>query len=210
MRHASRFFVVSLSILALGGVGCWPSNDQSPTPAPTVTNTAPVATTPPSTNPSSGSNGSSALPVIDDTWVTYTSKSLGFSFKTPTKGTLAPTWEVSFVKADDSKVADGCYQGEQARGDSARLKVGETDFCHTGGLDPAAGNQYWTDYYLANIKNTWVLVTFSKHTTTGDNYENTACHGKYVVNGPSCSGFKTSAEYYAHLDQIMGTFVLGE
>lgn len=206
MRNLSRFFLVSLSIIALSGAGCWPSTDQAPTP--NNPNTPPTTT--PETNPPSGSNGSSALPTIDDTWVTYTSKSLGFSLKTPTKGTLAPTWEVSFVKADDPKVVDGCYQGEQARGESASLKVGETTFCHTGGLDPAAGNQYWIDYYLAKIKNTWVLVTFSKHTTTGDNYENAACHGKYVVNGPSCSGFKTSEEYYAHLDQIMGTFVLGE
>lgn len=207
MQTPSRLFLASLCALALGGAGCsfFQSTPEPQAPGSVTTPTTPGTPTTPSEQPPVG-----GLPQVDDTWVTYTSKSLGFSLKTPTKGTLAPTWEVSFVKAGDSNLVDGCYQWRGQEVGSRKLKVGETEFCHTGGIDPGMSNQYWTDYYLANIKNVWVLVTFQKHTTTGDVYGDERCHGKYIVNGESCSGFKTPEEYYAHLDQIMGTFVLGE
>lgn len=207
MRRTSQLFFVSLSVVTLAGAGCLPFG-QRPGATPPDSTTGP--STPSATNAPEASGTHGDLPEIDDTWVTYTSKSLGFTLKTPTKGTLAPTWEVSFVKAGDTNLVDGCYQDQLTTAEPKRLIVDGISFCHTSSIGPAAGNQYWTDHYVANIKNTWIRITFQKHTTAGDNYEDERCHGKYVVNGPSCSGFKDPSEYYAHLDQIMGTFQLGE
>lgn len=205
MQTPSRLFVASLCVLALGGAGCsfFQSVTEPTTPAVPSTPTAPAAQNP--------TDGPFVLPVIDGTWQPYTNRALGFSLKFPTKGRLAPTWEVLLLKPDDAKIVNGCYQDSHTRVIDAMYKVGESWFCHSGGIEPGMNQQYWTDYYLTEIGKTKVVVAFQKHTSNGDVYEDERCHGKYIIEngGETCTGFVAS-EYMAHLDQIMGTFVLGE
>lgn len=178
-----------MALVALAGAGCTfaptPTVPSAPTPSPAAETPsqpsapAPSAETPPVTP--------SPLPVIDTTWKTYTNKALGFSFQSPTKGIYAPTWGVTFLKSDDPKLKDGCYQGEgNPRQNSGSLQVGDTTFCVTRFEDAGAGQRYDTDYYVGGLKGSVILMTFSKHFTNDGSFD--------------------IGVYNAVLDQIVGTY----
>lgn len=202
-------WIAPLAALALLGAGCF-SPDPAPTapPAtPPVTGSPTTPTTPPSTPPptsggetteptttvptSTAPNAPAAptspLAPIDATWKTYTNASLKFSFQYPTRGRYAPTWGVTFVKTDDAKMQDGCYQGAgNPRQNAGTLFVGDKKFCVTRYEEGAAGQRYLTDYYAVEHKGTVVLIAFSKQVTSDSNFD--------------------IGVYNATLDQIVGTF----
>jgi len=200
----------SLALLALAGGGCLspepaqPSLPQEPTKPPAVV--VPAEPTPSEPAPTS-TVPASVLPVIDGTWKTYLNAALKFSFMYPTKGTYAPTWGVTILKTTDAKLENGCYQGDGSpRQNTGTLLVGDTNFCVTRYEDAGAGQRYETDYYAATVNGAVVLITFSKHLTVGDNFEDPACHGQLVVaSGTTCKPVDIGI-YNASLDQIIGTF----
>lgn len=221
-------WIAPLAALALLGAGCF-SPDPAPAPVtppatPPVTGSPTTPTTPPTTPPVT-SGGETTEPTttvptstaptaptgplapIDATWKTYTNASLKFSFQYPTRGRYAPTWGVTFVKTDDAKMQDGCYQGAGSpRQNTGTLFVGDKKFCVTRYEEGAAGQRYLTDYYATEHKGTIVLITFSKQFTNGDNFEDEACHGKLVVaSGNTCTPVDVGV-YNATLDQVVGTF----
>ncbi|MCR4256514.1 MAG: hypothetical protein NUW08_02305 [Candidatus Uhrbacteria bacterium] len=209
---------VPIAALALLGAGCFsPAPEAPPMVAPTPVKPAPSAPTPSEPAPSEPSATSptpneptvptSPLAPIDDTWKTYTNGSLTFSFRYPTRGRYAPTWGVTFVKTDDAKMQDGCYQGDaNPRQNAGTLFVGDKKFCVTRYEDAGAGQRGLTDFYAVEQKGTIVLIAFSKQFANGDNFEDESCHGKLVVaSGTSCTPVDIGV-YNATLDQIVGTF----
>jgi hypothetical protein len=207
---------VPIAALALLGAGCFsPEPEASPTPAPTPEKPAPSAPSPSAPTPSEpdpseptpSAPSGYELPEIDATWQTYTNTSLGFSFQYPTKGRYAPTWGVTFVKTDDAKMQDGCYQGDaNPRQNAGTLFVGDKKFCVTRYEDAGAGQRGMTDFYAVEHKGTIVLIAFSKQFANGDNFEDESCHGKLVIaSGNTCTPVDIGI-YNAALDQIVGTF----
>jgi len=203
----------TLALLSLAGGGCLfsepaqPSVPQEPTKPPAVV--TPPTNTPSEPAPTPSTPTTPVLPVIDATWKTYTNAALKFSFQYPTKGTYAPTWGVSILKTTDPKLEGGCYQGDgNPRQNKGTLQVGDTTFCVTRYEDAGAGQRYETDYYAATVNGAVVLITFSKHLSVGDNFEDPACHGQLVVAvGTSCKPVDIGI-YNASLDQIIGTFTV--
>jgi hypothetical protein len=211
MTHFSRrhALLISCALIALTGAGCLsaepaqPSQPQEPvqppaqlTPPAQTTSTAPTAPT-----------STSVLPPIDATWKTYVNATLGISFKYPTKGVYVPTWGVTVLKPTDARVQGGCYVGDAApRQNKGQLQVGDTSFCVTRYEDAGAGQRYETDYYVATLDGHLVLITFSKHLSLGDNFDDPACHGSLVVTiGTTCKPVDIGI-YNAVLDEIIGTY----
>lgn len=195
-----------MALVALTGAGC------EPAPIPAAPAPSPAAETPsqpsvPAPSAEAPAVTPSPLPVIDATWKTYTNSSLGFSFQYPTKGTYAPTWGVTFLKTNDPKLVKGCYQGEgNPRQNQGELLVGDSTFCVTRYEDAAAGQRYFTDHYVSGRSGSVILISFSKHLTVGDNFEDVRCHGQLVLaTGTSCTPVDPGV-YNAALDQIVGTY----
>lgn len=213
MQKTRYALLAVASVLALAGAGCsseptQPSQPQEPTQPPAEIQTPPGSDDHTMTPPASTSTvPSSVLPTIDDTWKTYTNSTLNFSFKYPTKGTYAPTWGVNILNQNDPKVQNGCYVGDgNPRQNKGELQVGDTTFCVTRYEDAGAGQRYETDYYLGGLNGRIVLITFSKHLSVGDNFDDPSCHGQLVTSiGSSCKPVDLGV-YNAALDQIMGTY----
>jgi len=207
-------FLSTLALIALAGAGCasaeptQPSQPQEPTkPVGTITNPSnPATPSNPTTTPTTSSTAS-PLPTIDATWKTYSNNVLKFSFQYPTIGTYAPTWGVNILKPNDAKLLEGCYQGDaNPRQNKGELQVGDTTFCVTRYEDAGAGQRYETDYYVGGLNGSVVLLTFSKHLTVGDNFDDPACHGQLVVSsGTTCKPVDLGV-YNAALDQIVKTY----
>lgn len=221
-KYLKMLFV--LSAVALLGQGCFgatetpPPANKAPVPTPSQPTTTPPTPTPstPTTTPSTPptptaptSTSGYQIPLKDDTWKTYTNNSLQFAFDWPTKGRYAPEWEVKFYGASDStNINNGCFVGGEAMDPTKRtsLTVGEQVFCRTEGIGVATGSQYHSQYYTTQIKNTYVVVSFVKRSTTGNNYDDARCSGKLVLSGPpSCIEFEP-ALFTQQTEMIMQTF----
>ncbi len=169
--------LLPFAMMMLIGAGCTGlSNTRTPVPAPSAS----IGTSASETRAASASNAE--LPMIDDTWRTHTSRAGDFSFRWPTKGRYAPTWEVS------NEVTDPCVGGG-----SFSTQDG-TVLCHvsgivnpqTGGDVPHTGTAAFVDTYSMPYNGKFLVVTFKKD-------------GAYEIDEQT---------YHAHLDQIMGTFVM--
>lgn len=202
----------TLALLALAGAGCLSAEPTQPS-QPQEPNQPPAHIEPgqPS-NPGQPGQATSTtptgvLPVIDNTWKTYTNAALKFSFQYPTQGTYAPTWGVSILKQNDPKVQGGCYQGDaNPRQNKGELQVGDTTFCVTRYEDAGAGQRYETDYYVGGLNGQIVVLTFSKHLSVGDNFDDPTCHGQLVTSsGTTCKPVDMGV-YSAALDQIVKTY----
>jgi len=208
-----------LGITLFLGAGCVSqdiaTSDQNAVPAQTPP--APVATVPPTTTvdtttptpPATSSTTPTVPPVsVDATWKTYTNNALHFSFQYPTKGSYAPGWNVTFVKATDPAMQNDCYapSNMQTNLPSQMKDVSGVSFCHTSYAEGAAGSQYLTDYYATKIGTQYVLITFTKHL-----YSAGALNCKfmnqypYSLSGSTCIAFD-SATYQTLLDTSVSTF----
>lgn len=153
----------------------------------------------------------------DESWETYTSKTLGYSIMTPLKGKYAPMWEMKIVNPDDSHMNEGCYypfevlNGEVNTQGFNSSKVETQDkvtFCHTSGRSDSKGRSDILDSY-ATIIGTHVAVTQFTKTIYVPDWYNVDCTGKmteqYSTSEKYCVPFIES-EYQAVLDGIVGTF----
>jgi hypothetical protein len=141
---------------------------------------------------------STALPVIDETWRTYASKQNDFSFKWPTRGRYAPTWDVQFADQDCDAAADGRTK--------TTLAVGGFSFCHMSWKDAAAGTTYLNDVYTTKVGSHFVVISFLKKAySAGALNCSFANEYPFSTSAQTCIKFEEPA-YYAHLDQIVGTF----
>lgn len=211
-------WLVPLATLALFGAGCFssdpapvappatPPTNQVPSQPSTPTQPNPTTPTPTPTPAPNQPSGPVTLPTIDATWKTYTNKAETFSFQWPTKGRLAPTWEVSLP----SKLDNGCFKmadfGEPI--ETKRLTVGSQEFCHTSYRDAGMSQRYFSDYYATVMNGQNVVIGFEKHLVVGDVIGDGACKGMLVLPGSTekpCLEVKPDA-YQAHLDQIVNTF----
>ncbi|HVM90598.1 MAG TPA: hypothetical protein VMU11_01740 [Verrucomicrobiae bacterium] len=203
-------WLAAFAALALAGAGCAAEEPTQPS-MPQEPQTPPGQITQPESSdqnmPPASTSTNSVLPVIDDSWKTYANAQLKFSFKYPTKGVYAPTWGVTILKPNDPKLDQGCYQGDaNPRQNKGELQVGDTTFCVTRYEDAGAGQRYETDYYVGGLNGQVVLLTFSKHLSVGDNYDDPACHGQLVTNiGNACKPVDLGV-YNAALDQIVKTY----
>lgn len=158
--------VVSLIglILILGG-GFYLYSNQSPKPTiKTDLPTGSVPKTPPNkqttdkaiaainqnekTGTETKTNPEITLPIIDDTWKTYTNKSGEFSFQWPTKGRYAPKWDSSFADTDP------CTEGE------TKVLNGNT-FCHQMSAF-RSDNLILTHIYTIPFGKKFIVMSFSK------------------------------------------------
>lgn len=214
MRLATASAFAGLALLGAGCLGAQPTppSETPPTPTPATTPPSPSAppTTPPATTPPATSTPSGIeLPAIDATWMTYTNRAETFSFRYPTKGRYAPTWEVLLPAKNDPKITNGCYSSVESIPSSEAprtLTVNGVTFCHTRASDGFTGHIGYEDNFLAEVNGQWVLISFEKIVTNGSMYDAEqypSCQGKYVTS--PCVEF-VEADYLAHLDQIVGTF----
>jgi hypothetical protein len=217
--------ILFAAVFSVLGAGCAKPETPPPAPAPAAVPTpspvapppapsvAPGTSTTPEPAPAPAVTSTISLPTIDETWKTYTNAAVGFSFQWPTRGRYAPEWEVKFVKEGDAHVDDGCYLTEdypRRAQDEYQLEAGGVRFCHTRYHDAGAGQVYYVDYYLGKVKNTWVLLTFTKRLANGSMFDDPKCHNQTVVAyGTTCYPYG-EIEHVAHLDQIVGTFKLTE
>jgi len=133
---------------------------------------------------------------IDETWQTYSNKSLSFEFKWPTRGTYAPHWSVDFRKTDDKQIEGGCVVD-----DNYVSNIKSDKFCHTTSL-VVEGEHYQTDYYSIKRGNQYVVVTFTKDLfSTPD----TCKKSGVTTSANSCKEF-VPEDYQALLNTIMSTF----
>ncbi len=203
-------FVASLALL---GAGCAPASTPSAEPATPAqpanpsgepgTKAVPAVPAEPAT-PSKA--GTFELPTIDDTWKTYINKANTFSFRWPTRGRLAPTWEVLMPRT----LTDGCYVNSDldTGGEKSQLTVGDLSFCHTRQGDAGMHQRYFNDYYATTLNGLNIVIAFEKQLTVGDVIGDGKCAGMLVLPGSTenpCLEVNTDA-YAAHLDQIVGTF----
>ena len=201
-RYPFTKLLLSLSVVALFGIGC---NTTKPIKTPvetaatqTTSSTATTATPSPTEN----------TVVIDDTWDSYSSKS-GFTFQYPTKGRLTPEWSIDNFATNDAKVLDGCYLDGSSERDGSRtkIKIDNTEFCVTRTADPGAGQVYYADNYAFENGRSITVITFVKHFANGSNFEREACHGKTVVpvGANDCALFE-EGDYINLLDSVIKTF----
>ena len=205
-------WLVPLATLALFGAGCFSSDPAPATPSITPpTNQAPTPTPSQPAEPAPTPTPSQpsvpvTLPSIDATWKVYTNKAETFSFQWPTKGRLAPTWEVTLP----SKLDNGCFKMENMGEpfETKRLTVGSQEFCHTSYADAGMSQRYFSDYYATVVNGQNVVIAFEKHLVVGDVIGDGACKGMLVLPTSTekpCLEVKPEA-YQAHLDQIVNTF----
>jgi len=133
---------------------------------------------------------------VDETWQTYTNKSLSFEFQWPTKGTYAPHWSVDFRKLDDKQIEGGCVVD-----DNYVSNVKSDKFCHTTSL-VVEGEHYQTDYYSIKRGNQYVVITFKKDLF---NMSDKCKNPSVTTNENSCKEF-VPGDYNVLLDTIMSTY----
>jgi hypothetical protein len=207
-------WIAPLAALALFGAGCFQPEPVSVTPpvanTPAVqvpaqpTTPAPVVVTVPAPAPASATPV--VLPAVDDTWKTYTNKGETFSFQWPTKGRMAPTWEVLMPKT----LIDGCFVNKDLGGnyEQTKLVVGDLTFCHASFQGAATSHRYLMDFYATVVDGQNVVISFDKVLVVGDVIGDGKCAGTLVLPTSTekpCLVVDPVA-YSAHLDQIVGTF----
>lgn len=195
------FAIATVVSLALFGAGCTAKQPAPRVPLNTPPKPSPQATAPaaPSTTPSAN------LPAIDETWKTYASASLHFGFQYPTRGSYAPTWNVTYVREGDLEMKDGCKLSNANEDQPATtIQVGNTTFCHSAFSSGAAGSLYLEDYYATKNGNQYIVITFTKK-LTNSSILGCANADKNPYTAGACSLFSTT-DYRAFLDQIVNTF----
>ena len=201
-RYPFTKLLLSLSVVALFGIGCNTTAPSKTPPETTISQTASSTVTTPT------SSSAENAPVIDETWDSYSSKS-GFTFQYPTKGRLTPEWSIDNFATNDAKILDGCYLDGSSERDGSRtkMKINNTEFCVTRTADPGAGQIYYADNYAFENGRSITVITFVKHFANGSNFEREACHGKTVVpvGTNDCALFEES-DYINLLDSVIKTF----
>jgi len=216
----------ALAIVALFGAGCFSATVEETPEKPTPPKPVPTQTpTPAPAVDGDGMDGDitddtsmedskmkepdkTALVPIDDTWQTYSSKTINVEFRWPTKGSYAPEWEVTFVKDGDSTIANGCYTGtgESSSAPNHFTNANGIEFCQTSYGEGAAGNYYLSDYFATKKGSQYILITIKKHLYSSGNLD---CSFKneypYSTNGTTCIAFK-QAEYNAVLNTMISTY----
>ena len=193
------FLLALVSIMIFVGAGCSssPSADSTsdnPATSP-ASNRAVVAA-------DAGASTQLTAATTDDTWSTYVSKSLGFSFMWPTKGRNAPQWEVSALALDDSRIVDGCWDAEKGTA-KQKVAVGDAAFCHSSNLRKSGGMTTFVDEYVTKGPSSYIAISFSK-TVYPSPEKNCGTAGFTTVKGV-CSPFDEKG-YRAFLDGVVGTF----
>jgi len=164
-------------------------------------------------NIATGSRAVSAVSstiAADGTWQMYTSKTLGFTFRWPTRGSYAPTWEVKLLKASNREIKNGCDIGKNLplkKPEQITTRSGVT-FCHTSAVDAGAGQFYFVDAFATHIDGTIVVITLTKHVVNAGilgcsftkNYP-------YSTSGARCNPFQAD-KYRAEYMTILSTFNL--
>jgi hypothetical protein len=150
--------------------------------------------------PQTPAAASTATFEIDDTWQTYSNKSLGFEFRWPTKGTYAPHWSVDVYQPGDTAVKDGCVV------DINNVSKSEyKGFCHTISQNDS-GEMPRTDYFSIKNGKQYAVITFTKQLyATPD----TCKTNGITATQNSCRLF-VPEDYEALLETIMATFKYSE
>lgn len=144
---------------------------------------------------------------VDATWQTYNNAALGFTFKTPTKGRYAPTWEVRFLAENDTDVENGCYITAQNQAvEAVRLRVGDAVFCQTATNEGAAGSVYVTRHVVTKKGTRYILLAFTKRAVNAGMLDcATQPESGLSVSSDACIPFDMAA-YDAQIEQIISTF----
>jgi len=197
-----------MTAVVLFGAGCGaaPKTESVPSaPEPVAANT-PAETTPttPATTPNeelvvAGETRALTAADVTDTWETYTSKSLGFSFDWPTKGRYAPEWEVKHYQSDSSDISNGCVKGRSFDlSQISRASVGTTVFCvnrQVVGVD--AHCSAFSDTYATPFGKTIIAIEFDREICIEQ------------VPAPMTLA-EYEKNYWTTLDSIVGTFKLNQ
>ena len=183
MKSRNTFIILATSLLLIGA-GCASRSRVQEEPAMQESEDTMMEETVMMEDENSAMELSTTVE-LDDTWQTYTSKALPFSFRWPMRGLYAPEWRVDLLSAEDVD-SDGCYAGDLEK---TFVYVGETQLCHTA--SDTEGMTTATDHYTMKLNDQNVKVTFTKDSSgLGDTF--------------------SWNEYHAFIDQIMSTFSLSK
>jgi hypothetical protein len=140
----------------------------------------------------------STLFTVDDTWQTYTNKSLGFDFRWPTKGIYAPTWEQKTLKNDDQLIKESC-----AADGGAFATGGYQGYCHSFSTVEVTSNESRVDQYIWKKGGNYIAIIFTKNL-----YKVSGCKS-ISLSKSSCVEFKPET-YQALLDTSISTLKFNE
>ena len=140
----------------------------------------------------------STLFTVDDTWQTYTNKSLGFDFRWPTKGIYAPTWEQKTLKNDDQLIKESC-----AADGGAFANAGYQGYCHSESTTEVTSNETRVDQYIWKKGGNYIAIIFTKNL-----YKIPGCKS-ISLSKSSCVEFKPDT-YQALLDTSISTLKFNE
>lgn len=200
MKKILTFTLVSILFV---GAGCTSSSVSNPASGMH----APSATAPTAQEDTSPSAAAVITPAkTDATWKTYANHALGFSFMTPTKGRLAPTWSVDFQPLTSEKIVDGCWETEKGTIKN-HVMAGGQPFCHSRNFVRTSGDQItFVDQYVTKIKTSYVVIRFSK--IAYDILEKSCAaqvNADFTTVKGSCAPIGES-DYQTSLDSTIGTF----
>jgi len=160
----------AVGILILAGVGCSSGPTNQPVVPTTPPTTSKIKLSQPAVTPTSPTTRTETtavtLPTIDDTWKTYANNALGFSFQWPTKGRYAPTWDVTFVKEEET--------------DCIPVTLNGIVFCHASASETAADKTILSDRYTTQKDNQYVLVSFEKTYLTANAQFDVAAYHQFL------------------------------
>lgn len=220
MHMRTSLLPAAMAALMLLGAGC---GDAPETPAANAPGTdapvtadrppvdVPVTDVPPAMPPGQEVRALPAATGVDETWETYTNRALGFTFRAPTRGRYAPTWEVTFVAEGDAAIVDGCYQ-DGAREDrtSERLSTDGVTFCRSFSREGAAGSVFLTQHVVTKMGPRYAHLAFTKKATNAGMLEcPTPPASGLSVSSEACVPFALD-EFDAQIEAIIATFRLVE
>ena len=198
MRYRPILFLIPALLLA--GAGCASSKPAAPVPTP--------ADSPePQARIAQPAGPLSLVPATTDaTWTEYSSKSLGISFRSPTKGRFAPHWEVTVAPFDSKEIADGCWGTAEGQ-EKKRVLAGGREFCHTSETVREGDGATLLDRYVTRNAANYVVLNFSKavYDLKDQKCAEQSGGAPYTVVRGGCAPL-TETDYRAALDGIVGTF----
>jgi len=194
-------FIAPLLALVLLGAGC--SEAVTSEEAKTETKPAVTSTTEKKPEITKTENTGEVRELVaaktDDTWKTYTSKSLGFSFQWPTKGRYAPQWEVKHYASDNAELINGCVKGLSSDiATRSKVSVGDREFCLSRAVDGVDAHCVLSSVsYATTFGKTVAAIEFSKE-ICDESLPSGLTREQYIEN------------YENTLDSIVGTFKINQ
>lgn len=212
----TKFLFPAFALVAWLGAGCLGAAPAQPgptgttsAPVPPVPSASPTVTSSSPVPPASGTPSTTSTPVVvDDAWRTYTNDALDFTFKTPVKGSYAPTWEVTFVRDNDPLIRNGCLipLGRELTAPELNFPVNGLSFCRTSFAEGAAGSHYLSDYFVTKKGNQYIVLLFTKRLSSASAMDCAfSAEFPYSTSPNACVAFKSN-EYGALLYTIVSTF----